>query len=236
MAHHPVPTDGEQRGDTPARSPRQWLQHRLEVLRGRPVRSTVPAERLIYLIVALLVVLTVGALVLATLAWRWSRPPSPGETVRRAYLAANAGNYSEANEYFSAETLQILQSSMGAFVGGTKGSWDSVTRNGAITRIEIVQTQVRGEGATVTAQVYFQIGARPPSLDRDVGHNPRTDTVTLIKERGRWKIADRQWHKPGERGAASRAAVARRGPCSRLSVGDGEHTAAVLVKGGRAHG
>lgn len=101
---------------------------------------------------------------------------SPAEVVESAYMAANAGEYSKANEYLSAEARSAAEGALGALVGGTKGIWDKMTRNGEIDRIEILEEKIRGEGAEVRFKIHFKDG------------RTKDDDEPLIKEDGKWKI------------------------------------------------
>lgn len=101
---------------------------------------------------------------------------SPSEVVKAAYLAANEGNYSTAENYFSSELIDALKGDLGATAGGMKGVWDKQTRDGTIDKIEILKEEVRGEGATVDFRIHFKNGKT-----RDVDK-------PLIKENGRWKL------------------------------------------------
>lgn len=79
---------------------------------------------------------------------------SPGEVVKAAYMAANAGQYSEAEKYLSSEVLNAMKGGLGVLAGGMKGMWDKTTRDGTIDSIEILSEEVRGEGAK-DEQSYF---------------------------------------------------------------------------------
>ena len=149
-------------------------------------RVPAPTERAVYLFTGALVLLTCVMLAIVVVMWR-QRPLSAGETVRRAYLAANAGNYSEANRALSTEMIQALNSPLGLWSGGSKGMWDRITRGGQIERVEIVETTVRGEGGTVHLRVFYRAGARPLTAD-DPGGNPREAIETVVREGGRWRL------------------------------------------------
>jgi len=101
---------------------------------------------------------------------------SPGDVVKAAYMAANAGQYSEAEKYLSSEVLNAMKGGLGALAGGMKGMWDKTTRDGTIDRIEILKEDVRGEGAKVLFRIHFKDG------------KTKDDDEPLIKENGQWKI------------------------------------------------
>lgn len=101
---------------------------------------------------------------------------SPGEVVKAAYKAGNAGQYTEAEKFFSSELLIIMKDERVVLAGGMKGLWDNQTRGGTIDRIEILREEVRGEGAEVFFRIHFKDG------------ETLVDDEALIKENGKWKI------------------------------------------------
>lgn len=101
---------------------------------------------------------------------------SPGNVVKAAYMAGNAGQYTEAEKYFSSAALNIMKDERVVLAGGMKGMWDHLTRGGTIDRFEILSEEVRGEGAKVFFRIHFKDG------DTDNGDE------TLIKENGEWKM------------------------------------------------
>ncbi len=96
---------------------------------------------------------------------------SPGDAVKAAYMAANAGEYSEAEKYVSTDVLNAWARS-----GGMKSEWDRITRDGTIDRIEILKEEIRGEGAKVSIRIHFKDG------------QTKNDNEPLIKQSGEWKI------------------------------------------------
>ena len=90
-------------------------------------------------------------------------------------MAANKGEYSEAEKYLSLETIAAVKG-IGALSGGTKGIWDKNTRNGTIEKIDILSEEIRGEGATVLIKIHFKDGKTKDSTEQ------------LIKENGDWKL------------------------------------------------
>ena len=101
---------------------------------------------------------------------------SPSEVVEAAYMAANRGEYSEAEHHLSSEALNAMKGTLGILAGGMKEVWDRETKNGSIDRIEIVGEQIRGEGAAVYCRFHYKDGSTKDSSE------------SLIKENGVWKI------------------------------------------------
>jgi hypothetical protein len=102
---------------------------------------------------------------------------SPGEVVKAAYMAANAGQYSDAEKYLSFEALNVIKGDLGGTRRRDEGCmWDQTTRDGTIDRIEILKEDVRGEGAKVLFRIHFKDGKK------------EDDDEPLIKENGHWKI------------------------------------------------
>ena len=103
---------------------------------------------------------------------------SPGDVVKAFYTAANEGEFSELEETISEATIIALKSHLGQLGGGIKGTCDRISRNGSIIRVEITKEEIRGQGATVTANISFKDGSTKSN-----------DKTNLIKEKGSWKIA-----------------------------------------------
>jgi len=101
---------------------------------------------------------------------------SPGEVVKAVHMAANAGQYSEAEKYLASDALALMNSENAAWLGGPKGLWDKTTRDGTIDRVEILSEEVRGEGAKVLFRIHFKDG------------ETRDDDVQLIRVSGEWKM------------------------------------------------
>lgn len=101
---------------------------------------------------------------------------SPSETLQAAYLAANQGRYSEAEQYLSADVSAAIEKQW-ENRGGMKAAWDSETRNGAIEKIEILQEDIRGDQATLYFRLHFKDGST------------RDDHGPLMKQGSVWKIA-----------------------------------------------
>lgn len=102
---------------------------------------------------------------------------SPGDVVKAFYSDANEGKYSEAKALFSTDGTKLLESDMAQLAGGLKGICDKETRNGTISRVDIVSEDIRGEGATVTANITFKDGSRMEG-----------DKTALVLDGGSWKL------------------------------------------------
>jgi hypothetical protein len=103
---------------------------------------------------------------------------SPGDVVKAFYTAANEGEFSELEKTISEATIITLKSHHGQLGGGIKGACDRKSRNGSIIRVDITKEEIRGEGATVTANIAFKDGS-----------TKNNDKTHLIKEKGSWKIS-----------------------------------------------
>jgi hypothetical protein len=103
---------------------------------------------------------------------------SPGEVVKAYYIAANEGNFSELEETLSEGAKSALKSHRGQLGGGIKGACDRESRNRSIIRVDITKEEIRGDGATVTANISFKDGSTKSN-----------DKTHLIREKGSWKIA-----------------------------------------------
>ncbi len=102
----------------------------------------------------------------------------PGDVLKKFVMAANAGKYSEMKEFFSADLNKAFEGPMAAMGGGLKAHADEFTKNGKVQRVEIVKENIRGEGAKVTANIYY--------TDGTVRSN---DETNMINEHGVWKVA-----------------------------------------------
>src|SRR5262245_11403980 len=95
----------------------------------------------------------------------------PASVVKSYFNAMNSGKYSEAIEYLTGGMKDLAK------VDGGKGMSDEMTKNGTMSKLEIVSEEVRGEGATVKVRIHFKNG--------DVEDSP---PISLIKQDGKWKI------------------------------------------------
>jgi hypothetical protein len=103
---------------------------------------------------------------------------SPGDVVKAYYSAANDRKFSEWEETISESSRGALKSHFGQLGGGIKGACARESRNGSIVRVEITREEIRGESATVSANISFKDGSTKSN-----------DKINLIKEKGSWKIA-----------------------------------------------
>ncbi len=94
----------------------------------------------------------------------------PEGTVKGWFNSMNAGKHSDAMTYLTPALKEF------ANMDGGKSMSDEMTRNGTMTKIEIVSTEVRGEGATVKARAHYKDGGVE---DHD---------VSLVKQEGKWKV------------------------------------------------
>lgn len=101
---------------------------------------------------------------------------SPGQVVRAFYTAGNAGEYSEAEKYLSAEAVGYFNGPLGGLIGGLKKGIDTQTHNGTIAKIDILKEDIRGEGATVVYTITYKDKTTANFSD------------PLLKENGVWKI------------------------------------------------
>ena len=102
---------------------------------------------------------------------------SPTAVVQAFYAYANAGRYADAQELLSEEARNAIAGPLGQLSGGWKGICDRNTKNGTIQLVEILSEDVRGEGATVIANISFRDGS-----------SKSQDKTSLVKVGGKWKI------------------------------------------------
>ncbi len=91
-------------------------------------------------------------------------------------MAANEGQYSETTEYLSSAVIEVAEGDWGALVGGSRGMWDEITRNGTIREIEVLSEEIRGEGATVRFKIHYKDGST------------KNEDEPLVQEDGQWKL------------------------------------------------
>ena len=114
------------------------------------------------------IILFIGFLILLTGCNNIKK--SPSETVKSAYMAANAGKYAEANDFLCQKALTLAKAL------GEEAAWDMATKNRTITKIEILEEKISGQEARVYFRLYFEDGSY------------RNDEEVLVFENGRWKI------------------------------------------------
>jgi len=98
---------------------------------------------------------------------------TPSEVLVAAYMAANEGNYSEADKYLSSEAIKLVKA-MGT--GSMIDEWDEVTYFGTIKRIAILEEEIQEERATVYFRAYLNDGTT------------EDEEEIFIKEDNQWKI------------------------------------------------
>jgi hypothetical protein len=104
---------------------------------------------------------------------------TPSEVVVAAYTAANEGKYSEVEKYIDPDSLHRLN-----VFSSTREYWDEETLGGLMLKIEILEEEIRGEGATVTFYIYF-----PDIFNLHQGQPVRHKKMeALILKNGQWKI------------------------------------------------
>lgn len=109
---------------------------------------------------------------------------SPSDVVRAFYRAANDGRYSAAEQLLSEEARNAIRGPLGQMAGGSKAMFDTASRNGTITAVEIQNEEIRGEGAVVVAKIWYKDGPADGDEERE----------SLIKVNGSWKLTLRE-HK-----------------------------------------
>lgn len=102
---------------------------------------------------------------------------SPGAVVQAFYMAANAGKYSEAEQFLSEDADKAIRGDLGQLAGGFKNICDKNTKEGTIAKVEVQKEEVRGEGSTVIVKIFFKDGSTKDE-----------DKNSLIKEKGAWKL------------------------------------------------
>lgn len=101
---------------------------------------------------------------------------SPEGTVEQFYQYLNAGEYSKAKELYNTEARQMVDGELMALRGGFSNWADTETRKGTIEKVKAINSQVRGEGATVDYVIVYKDGTNV------------SKSVPLTKENGSWKI------------------------------------------------
>lgn len=94
----------------------------------------------------------------------------PAGAVQGYYKAMNSGKYADALSYLTPTMADFAK-----FDGGKTMS-DEMTHNGTMTKVEILETNVRGEGAEIKARIHFKDG----SVD--------DQNISLVKQEGKWKV------------------------------------------------
>jgi hypothetical protein len=94
----------------------------------------------------------------------------PEGAVKGWYKAMNAGKHSDAIKYLGPAMAEFAK------MDGGKAMSDEMTHNGTMTKLEILSTEVRGEGAEVKARIHFK--------DDSV----EDQNISLVKQDGDWKV------------------------------------------------
>jgi len=94
------------------------------------------------------------------------------------YAACNEGRYSEIESILTADLLSATKGPLGQMAGGIKGICEKNTRGGTLVKVVVLKEDIRGEGATVTANLHFK--------DGNVKHD---DITELVKEKGSWRVS-----------------------------------------------
>lgn len=114
----------------------------------------------------------IGAMLMSTisLALVGCGGGGPEGTVKKWFNAMNEGKHSEAVKYLAPALAEFAK------MDGGKAMSDDMTNSGTMSKLEIVSSEVRGEGATVNARVHYKDGG------------VEDQTVTLVKIDGDWKV------------------------------------------------
>lgn len=94
----------------------------------------------------------------------------PTAAVKGWFNAMNEGKLQDAVGYLSGGLKEMSK------MDGGKSMSDEMTKQGTMTKLEIVSEEVRGEGATVKTRVHFKDGS------------VEDQTITLVQEDGKWKV------------------------------------------------
>jgi|HubBroStandDraft_5_1064220.scaffolds.fasta_scaffold866892_1 hypothetical protein len=103
---------------------------------------------------------------------------SPSTVVHSVYMDCNNGEYPKARHLFTQDLRAQSDGSLEANGLGIKMVCDRLTNSGSITEVDIKGETIRGDRATVVADVQFNSGA--------TRSGERTD---LVREDGVWKVA-----------------------------------------------
>lgn len=103
---------------------------------------------------------------------------TPSAVLQSMYAACNAGRYSEIDGILTADLLAMTKGTMVQMAGGIKGICDIMTRNGTLDKVEVLNEETRGEGATVTANLHFKDGTVQ-----------RNEVTQLVREEAVWRVS-----------------------------------------------
>jgi len=103
---------------------------------------------------------------------------SPATATKKYYANCNDGQYSKVDELLSADVKKTFHEGRVAIEGGLQEVCRIETHEGTVTSVDIKDVVVKGEGATVYADIHF--------ID---GSTKQNEPTNLIKENGGWKIS-----------------------------------------------
>jgi len=102
---------------------------------------------------------------------------SPASTVKKYFDECNQGEYSKVEELYTTDAQKTLHGERITLMGGLRKICAVDTRDGTFASVDIKTVTVKGEGATVIADVHFKDGS-----------TKQNDSTQLIKENSSWKI------------------------------------------------
>lgn len=100
----------------------------------------------------------------------------PSEILRTTYELANQHHYTDAEALLSRKAIAEIHGMMARLAGGNIKIWDGWTKNGTITRIEILQEEIHQNKATVRYRLHYK--------DLSV----KEDEDDFVIEDGQWKF------------------------------------------------
>jgi len=99
--------------------------------------------------------------------------PGPGKVVEKFYRYVEKGELESAKNLFA---KQIQEAMGGKLMAGLSEETNHIKDKGGVKDIEIINEEITGESARVTARVSYGNGS------------DKSDNTKLIKENGAWKI------------------------------------------------
>ena len=96
---------------------------------------------------------------------------SAANTAKSAILKANEGSYSQANQALSNNFNKSFSNEAKQLI------WDSLTKKGTITTVEVVKETSRGEGATLELKLSYKDGTSIKGEEQ------------MIQEDGTWRFS-----------------------------------------------
>jgi hypothetical protein len=89
----------------------------------------------------------------------------PSEVLCATYDLANNHRYEEAEKNLTKQAIAQLHGIMAQLAGGSRKIWDGWTKNGTISRIEILNQKVDGAKATVRYRLHYKDGTSKEDED-----------------------------------------------------------------------